>query len=75
MSDVIAPALMKSCLSSTSKSSDFVLRQVENKKISKDLKSSGPIQFSVAQWLVPLAMNRVGLRGCHFTAIREEFVT
>ena len=35
---VIAYALMKSWLPSSTKSSDFILRQAENKKCTKDLK-------------------------------------
>jgi hypothetical protein len=41
MAVFIASALIKSCLSSSSTSIDFVLRQAENKKFTKDLKSLG----------------------------------
>ncbi len=43
MDIVIASAWMKSWLSSTTKSSDFVLPKAKNKNFSKELKSSGPI--------------------------------
>ncbi len=75
MDVVIASALHNSCLSSSTKSSDFVLRQVDNKKFMSDSKSSFSIQKSSTQRFIPLALNHLGLRGAHFTATLKEFAT
>ena len=75
MDVVIASALQKSCLSSSTRSSDFVLRQAENKKFNSDAKSSYSIQKSTTQRFIPLAMNHVGLRGGHFSSALREVAT
>ncbi len=75
MDVVIASALQNSCLSSSTKSSDFVLRQAQNKTFMSDAKSSFSIQKSSTQRFIPLALNHVGLRGAHFTVTLREFAT
>ncbi len=75
MDVVITSALQKSCLSSSSRSSDFILRQAETKKFSKESKSSFPIHNSNTQQFIPLALNNMGLRGPHFTAALKELAT
>jgi len=40
---VVTSALQKSCLTHTSKSSDYVIRKAENEKYKKDARSAGPI--------------------------------
>jgi hypothetical protein len=75
MGVVIASALQNSGLSSSTKSSDFVLRQAENKKFTSDSKSSFSIQNYSTRRFIPLALNHVGLRGAHFTATLKEFAT
>ncbi len=66
MDMVIASGLTKSCLSSSYKSSDFVLKAVEKAKFRKDMNSINPISSSSTMHFVPLAMNHLGLRGPHF---------
>ena len=68
MDVVIASGLQKSCLLPSSTSSDYVIRNVENKKFRNDLRSTGPIQNSATRRLIPLAQNHLGLRGGHFQA-------
>ena len=63
---VIASGLTKSCLSSSSKSSDFVLKGAERTKFGKDKRSVNPIVSSSTTRFVPLALNHMGLRGPHF---------
>jgi hypothetical protein len=75
MDVVIASALTKSCLLPSTKSSDFVLRQAENRKFSKDSCSCDPVQKSSTRRLIPLAVNHLGLRGPHFNAVLKEFAT
>ena len=62
---VIAFGLTKSCLSSSSKSSDFVLKGAERFKFGKDMRSVIPIASSSTMRFVPLALNHLGLRGPH----------
>ena len=59
----IASDLTKSCLSSSSKSSDFVLKAAERAKFGKDRRSVIPIASSSTMRFVPLALNHMGLRG------------
>ena len=40
---VVTSTLQKSCLTHTSKSSDYVIRKAENEKYRKDARSAGPI--------------------------------
>ena len=75
MDVVIASAIQNSCLTSSTKSSDFVLRLAENKKFMKDSKSSYSIQKSSTQRFIPLALNHLGLRGAHFSATLRELAT
>ncbi len=72
---VIASALQKSCLSSTDKSSDIVLKAAEKTKIKKDLNSVKPISSSSTMRFVPLAINHFGLRGPHFQALLKEYAS
>ena len=75
MDVVVTSAMQKSCLSNTSKSSDYAIRKVENEKYRKDARFVGPIQNSSTKRFVPLAMNHLGLRGGHFNAALDEFAT
>ena len=70
---VIASGLTQSCLSSSSKSSDFVLKGAKRAKFMKDKRSVNPISSSSTLRLVPLALNHMGLRGPHFQALLKEF--
>ncbi len=70
---VIASGLTKSCLSSSSTSSDFVLKDAERAKFGKDRRSVNPIASSSTMRFVPLALNHMGLRGPHFQAVLKEF--
>ena len=72
---VIASRLTKSCLSSSCKSSDFVLKAAEKAKFKKDRNSAHPISASSTMRFVPLALNHFGMRGPHFQAILKEFAT
>jgi hypothetical protein len=72
---VIASGLTQSCLSSSSKSSDFVLKGAERAKFMKDKRSVNPISSSSTLRLVPLALNHMGLRGPHFQALLKEFAS
>jgi hypothetical protein len=72
---VIASALTKSCLSSSSRSSDFVLKGAERVKFGKDRRSVNPISSSSTMRFVPLALNHMGLRGPHFQALLKEFAS
>ncbi len=75
MDIVIASGLTKSCLSSSSRSSDFVLKGAERAKFGKDRRSTNPISSSSTMRLVPLALNHLGLRGPHFQALLKEFAS
>jgi hypothetical protein len=66
MDMVIASGLTKSCLSSSCKSSDFVLKAAEKAKFRKDKNSANPITSSSTMRFVPLALNHFGMRGPHF---------
>ncbi len=70
---VIASGLTKSCLIPSSKSSDFVLKGAERAKFVKDRRSANPIASSSTIRFVPLALNRMGLRGPHFEAVLKKF--
>jgi len=72
MDVVICSTLSKSCLLNSSSSSDFALRNTENKKFSKDMLNPEPLQLSATQRFIPLALNQCGRRGPHFDAILRE---
>jgi len=72
---VIASGLTKSSLSSSCKSSDFILKGAERAKFGKDKRSVNPISFSSTMRFVPLALNHLGLRGPHFQAMLKEFAS
>ena len=76
MDMVIASDLTKSCLSNSSKSSDFVLKGAQRVKFGKDRRSANPIASSSTMKFVPLALNHMGLRaGPHFQAVLKEFAS
>jgi len=75
MNLVVVSGLKKSCLSSSCKSSDFILKAAEKTKFRKDLNSIKPIATSSTMRFAPLALNHVGLRGSHFQAVLKEFAT
>jgi len=75
MDVLVTSALHKSCLTHTSKSSDYVIRKAENEKYRKDARSAGPIHSSCTKRFVPLAINHMGLRGGHFNSVLKEFAT
>ena len=66
MDIVIAFGKTKSCLTSSCKSSDFVLKAAEKAKFGKDMKVVNPISNSFRIPFVPLALNLFGMRGPHF---------
>jgi hypothetical protein len=72
---VIASSLTKSCLSSSCKISDFVLKSTKKAKSRKDKISANPISTSSTMRFVPLALNHFGMRGSHFQAVLKEFAT
>ncbi len=57
MDIVIASALQLSCLLPSTRSSDYVIKEVEDKKFRRDASSMGPIPDSATRRLIPLAMN------------------
>jgi len=65
MDIVITSELHKSCLFQTTLSSDFVIRDVENRKFISDANSSGLIQNSATGRFISLTLNHLGLRGGH----------
>ncbi len=75
MDVVIASALQPSCLLPSTRSSDYVIKQVEDRKFRKDDASAMPVQDSATMRLIPLAMNHLGRRGGHFQAALKEFAT
>ena len=75
MDVVVTSEMQNSCLSNTSKSSDYAIRKMENEKYRKDARYVGPIQNISTKRFVPLAMNHLGLRGGHFYAALNEFAT
>ena len=76
MNIMIASGLIiKSCLSSSCKSSDFVLHATEKAKFGKDGRSMNPMSSSSTMCFAPLALNHFGLRGPHFQAVLMEFAT
>ncbi len=75
MDMVIASGLMKSCLSSSSRSSDLVLKGAKRVKFGKDRRSVNPIASSSTMRFVRLALNHMGLRGPHFQAMLKEFAS
>ena len=72
---VIAAGLTKSCLSSSCKSSDFVLKAAEKAKFRMDMNSAHPISASSTMNFVPLALNHFGMRDPNYRAILKEFAT
>ncbi len=72
MDVIIVFGMQKSCLQSTAKSSDYVLREAKTRKFAKDSKSSAPIQGAAYMRFVPLAMNHLGQRRGHFTALLKD---
>jgi hypothetical protein len=72
---VIASGLTESCLSSSFKTSDFVLKGGEMAKFGKDRRSVTPISSSSTMSFVPLALNHLGLRGPHFQTFLKEFAS
>ena len=71
---MISSSLSQSCcLQHSSTSSEYALRKVENKKFTKDLRSSEPIQLSATQRPIPLTINQCGRRGPHLDAMIREF--
>ena len=75
MDMAIASALTKSCLSSSARSSDFVLKGAERVKFGKDRRSANPIASSYTMRFVLLALNHMKLRGPHFQAMLKEFAS
>jgi len=75
MDIVISSAMHKSCLSQSSKSSDFAIRKAKNDKFMKDARSTSPIQNNATNRFIPLAMNHSGLRSGHFNAALKEFAS
>jgi hypothetical protein len=72
---MISSSLSNSTLLHSSKTSDYVLRQGENTKFSKDLRNAEPLQLSVTQCFIPLVMNKCDRRGAHFQATLLEFAS
>jgi hypothetical protein len=72
---MITSTLKQSCLLQSTKGSDYVIRKAESVKFRPEARSNGPIQSSSTRRLVPLALNRMGLRGSHFAAVLKEFAT
>jgi len=64
MDIAIASGLTKSCLSSSCKSSDYVLKAAERAKFGKDTKSANPISSSSSMRFV-VALNHLGMRDPH----------
>ena len=75
MDIVVTSALQPSCLLPSTRSSDYVIKLVEDRKFRRDAASTGPIQNSATRRLIPLAMNHLGMRGGHFQAALKEFAT
>jgi hypothetical protein len=75
MDIVIASGLTKLCLSSSRKSSDFVLKAAESKKFAKDKRTCNPISSSSTTRSIPLALNHLGLTCPQFQATLKEFAT
>jgi hypothetical protein len=75
MDIVITSALKQSCLLQSIKGTDYALRKAESVKFRADARSAGPIQSSSTRRLVPLALNHLGLRGCHIPAVLKELAT
>ena len=75
MDSVITSALKQSCLLQASKGSDYAIRKAKYAKFRANARSAGPIQSSSTRRLVPLALNHLGLRGGHFSAVLKEFAT
>jgi hypothetical protein len=75
MDTVITFALKLSCLLNATQVSDHVIRANESIMFRADARSSDTIQSSVTRRLIPLALNHMGLRGGHFSAIMKEYAT
>jgi hypothetical protein len=63
---VIASGLAKSCLTSSYKSSDFVMKAAKKAKLMKDRNLVNPISVSSTMRFVPLALSHFGWKGPHF---------
>jgi len=72
---MVTSSISSSTLLHSAKSSEYALRQDENIKFSKDLRSPEPLQQSASQRFIPLVMNQCGRRGAHFNATLLEFAT
>jgi hypothetical protein len=75
MDQNIASGLTKSRLSSSCRSSGFVLKAAEKAKFKKNKNSAKPISTSSTMRFVPLALNHFGMRGSHYQAVLKEFAT
>jgi hypothetical protein len=75
MDIVIASDLTKLCLSTSYKSSDFILKVAETAKFGKGKMFVNPISSSSTMRFAPLALNHLGLEGSHFQAVLKEFAT
>jgi hypothetical protein len=65
---MVTSSLSKSTLLHTSKSFDYALKLVENKKFTSDLRNAEPLHLSATQRFIPLVQNQCGKRGPHFEA-------
>jgi hypothetical protein len=72
---MVTSSLSISTLLHTSKSFDYALRLVENKKFNKDLRNPEHLQHSATQRFIPLVLNQCGKRGPHFEATLREFAS
>jgi hypothetical protein len=75
MDIVIASGFTKLCLTSSCKSSDYVLKVVEVAKFGKDGRSCNPIASSSTMGFIALALNHLGMRGPHFQVVLIEFAS
>jgi hypothetical protein len=75
MDIVIASGLAKSCLFSSCKSSDFVLKGAERAKFGKNRRPVNQISPSFTMRFVPLALKHMGLRDPHFQAVFKELAS
>ncbi len=75
MDIVITFALKQPCLLQSTKGSDYAIRTTESVKFRADSRSSSPIKSSYTRRLVLLALNHMGLRGGHISAVLKEFAT
>jgi len=75
MDVVIASRVTKSCLSSSCKSSDYVLKLTETSKFGKDRRSCNPIFAYATTRFIPLALSHLDLRGPRFQVVLKDFAT